>query len=202
MNWARPVAAKLFFGFIRKSIQEQKIGKGQMPVDRIVYFHDNFFSTGRTEIFTEEKEKAGELDLHSMFSSGVEVLDEYGELVISGQFPFLSRKWELTDRHGQQLGQVKETMSFFQKTYQYRTSAGHMYYIESPAFSMEYTVTDERKEHIAKFEKVSGFFSSSAYKLTNQSEHLSTEELVAVVMGVNAIQKRKRAAAGGGGGAN
>ncbi len=167
-----------------------------------VYFKDNFFSAGRTEIFTAEKEKTGELDLKSMFSSSVEVFDENGKLVISGRFPFFSRKWEITNGNGEHLGQLKETMSLFKKTYEYITGSAEFYFIESPAFSMEYTVMDERKEQIAKFEKISGFFSSSAFKLTNQSERLTTEELIAVVMGVNAIQKRKRAAASGGGGAN
>jgi hypothetical protein len=43
---------------------------------------------------------------------------------------------------------------------------------------------------VAKFEKISGFFSSPAFQLTNHSDQLSTEELIAVVMGVNAIQRR------------
>ncbi|TLS38286.1 hypothetical protein [Pseudalkalibacillus caeni] len=167
-------------------------------MDNIVYFNDNFFSSGTTEIYTEDKAKTGELDLKSMFSSGVEVLDENNKMVVAGKFPFLSRKWEVTNENSEQLGLLKETISFFQKTYEYKKESGDVYYIESPAFSLEYTILDERKEQVAKFEKISVFFASPAFKLTNRSTKLSTEELVAVVMGVNAIQKRKRSASGGG----
>jgi hypothetical protein len=57
-------------------------------------------------------------------------------------------------------------------------------------FSKQYDIYQDETTIVAKFEKISGFFSSPAFQLTNYSTQLSTEELIAVVMGVNAIQRR------------
>jgi hypothetical protein len=54
---------------------------------------------------------------------------------------------------------------------------------------------------MARFEKVSGFFASPAYHLSKNNEKVSSEELIAVVMGINAIQKRRRSNATANGGA-
>jgi hypothetical protein len=53
---------------------------------------------------------------------------------------------------------------------------------------------------VATFKKVNGFFQASAYELKHNSNHLLTEELIAVVMGVNAIEKRNSSSAGAGAG--
>ncbi|QTN00656.1 hypothetical protein ERJ70_15980 [Sediminibacillus dalangtanensis] len=53
-----------------------------------IYFKDNFFSAGTTEIFNEDHEQIGLLDLKSAFSSGVDVMDKEGLIVIKGSFLF------------------------------------------------------------------------------------------------------------------
>ncbi|HYK74023.1 MAG TPA: hypothetical protein VEV44_13010 [Pseudoneobacillus sp.] len=159
-------------------------------MDSIVYFQDNFFSAGRTDIFNESKVKVGELDLKSMFSAGVEVVDLDGSVISSGKFPFFGVKWKIYDSQGQELGALKQKLSFFSKKYEYHAEGRGYFYIKSEAFSKQYDVYQDETTIVAKFEKISGFFSSPAFQLTNHSDQLSTEELIAVVMGVNAIQRR------------
>ena len=60
-------------------------------------------------------------------------------------------------------------------------------------FSREYEIFDERGERVAHFEKISGFFSSGAFRLDNTAMKLNDYELVAVIMGVHAIHKRDSA---------
>jgi hypothetical protein len=55
------------------------------------------------------------------------------------------------------------------------------------------------RQEVASFKKVNGFFQSAAFELTNLSDSLLTEELIAVVMGVNEIEKRRRNASANGG---
>jgi hypothetical protein len=159
-------------------------------VDKIVYFQDNFFSAGRTDIFNGSKEKVGELDLKSMFSSGVEVLDLNGSVKVSGKFPFFGLKWRIYDSHEQEIGALKQKLSFFSKKYEYDANGRGTYFIKSEAFSKQYDIYQDETTIVAKFEKVSGFFASPAFQLSNHSDQLTTEELIAVVMGVNAIQRR------------
>jgi uncharacterized protein YxjI len=158
-------------------------------LDKVVYFQDNFFSAGRTEIFNESKEKVGELDLKSMFSSGVEVLDLNERVIVSGKFPFMGVKWRIYDSNGGEMGLLKQKITFFSKKFEYQASERGSFQIKSEAFSKQYEVYKDDSIIVAKFEKISGFFSSPAFQLTNYSEQLSTEELIAVVMGVNAIQR-------------
>ncbi|NBI27523.1 hypothetical protein [Chengkuizengella marina] len=157
--------------------------------NNIVYFKDNFFSSGLTDIYAENKEKVGELDLKSSFSTSIEVCDEKGFTVIKGGFRFFSNKWVISDSIGHELGIVRAKISFFSKKYVYETRSNE-YHIYSPSFSRQYEITDEAQKLVAQFNKMNGFFESSAYKLTNNSTKLSTPELVAIVMGVNAITKR------------
>jgi uncharacterized protein YxjI len=161
-----------------------------MVVDKIVYFTDNFFSAGRTEIFNESKVKVGELDLKSMFSAGVEILDLEGRVITSGKFPFMGVKWRIYDSQGEEIGALKQKLSFFSKSYEYDAQGRGYFYIKSEAFSKQYDIFQDGTNIVATFEKISGFFSSPAFQLTNHSTQLSTEELIAVVMGVNAIQRR------------
>jgi hypothetical protein len=160
-----------------------------------VYFRDNFFSAGTTEIYNSSKEKVGELDLKSAFSSSIEVLDKNGKVIVIGRFPFMSSKWVVTDTNDYELGVLKGKISFLSKKYEYITDSRGGYYIEAEPFSYHYEIYDEQSTLVASFEKVSGFFSSPAFQLSNYCEHLAAEELVAVVMGINAIQKRRRNAA-------
>jgi len=166
-----------------------------------LYFKDNFFSAGRTEIFNSSKEKVGELDLKSAFSSGVDVLDQDGNLVVSGKFPFFSNKWRITDKFEQEIGVLKQKLTFLAKKYEYDAYGRGIYLIESEPFSHTYEIFDEHSNQIARFEKVSAFFESRAYQLSSTTDTVSSEELIAVVMGINAIQKRRSNAAAGNGGA-
>jgi uncharacterized protein YxjI len=158
-------------------------------LDKVVYFQDNFFSAGRTEIFNGSKEKVGELDLKSMFTSGVEVLDLNDRVIISGKFPFMRMKWGIYDGNGEEIGTLKQKISFFSKKFEYNASGRGSFQIKSEAFSKQYDIFKDDTTIAAKFEKICGFFSSPAFQLTNYSEQLSTEELIAVVMGVNAIHR-------------
>jgi hypothetical protein len=157
--------------------------------NNILYFNDNFFSAGRTEIYNERKEIVGKLDLRSALSSGIDVLGPDGGIIISAKFPVLSNKWIVYNSGETELGVLKYKFSFFTKKYEYDANGRGVYTIHSEAFSSLYEIY-ETECVIANFEKVSGFFSSPAFQLKNESDILSNEELIAVVMGVNAIQKR------------
>jgi uncharacterized protein YxjI len=165
--------------------------------EQTLYFQDNFFSAGRTEIFNSSKEMVGELDLKSAFSSSVDVLDKSGNVVVSGKFTFFSSKWWIFDSSDQEIGVLKQKLTFLSKKYEYEAYGRGTYFIESEPFSREYDISDEQSKQIGRFEKVSGFFSSPAYQLSNFIEKVTSEELIAVVMGVNAIQKRRNNAAAG-----
>ncbi|MCP3028491.1 hypothetical protein [Halobacillus sp. A5] len=168
-------------------------------MEQCVYFSDQFFSAGKTDIYNDAQELVGQLDLKSAFTSSLNVENEKGDVIIEGGFPFFSRKWNVTNAEGKVLGRVKDSFSFFTKRYSYTTDS-ETYEIESPAFSKEYTILNEQKTEAATFKKVSGFFQSAAYELRNSSSSLQTEELIAVVMGVNAIEKRNSSNAGNAGG--
>jgi uncharacterized protein YxjI len=157
-----------------------------------LYFTDNFFSAGRTEIFNSSKEKVGELDLKSAFSAGIDVLDKNGKVIVSGNFPFFSSKWIITDTNEQEIGVLRGKFTLFTKKYEYTAHSRGIYQIEAEAFSHQYEIFDEQSNLAARFEKISGFFSSPAYQLSNFTEQVTSEELIVVIMGINAIQKRRR----------
>lgn len=163
-----------------------------------LYFRDNFFNSGVTEILNEKEEKVGLLDLKSAFRSGIHVYGHNGELLCNGRFPFFSSKWGVTSADGGQLGVLRSRFTFFTKKFTYETEGRGNYEILSPAFSKEYEISDESGALVARFEQMSGWFSSGAFLLNNQSEYLDTYELVAVIMGMHAIQKRQRTAANSG----
>jgi uncharacterized protein YxjI len=156
--------------------------------EQTLYFKDNFFSAGKTEIFNSLKEKVGELDLKSALSLSIDVLDNEGNLIVSGKFAFFSNKWRISDKSDQEIGVLKQKLTFLSKKYEYDAYGRGTYFIESEPFSHLYEIFDEQSNPIARFEKVSGFFASPAYQLTNNNEKVSSEELIAVVMGINAIQ--------------
>jgi hypothetical protein len=163
-----------------------------MRMKDALYFRDNFFSAGTTEVYNSAKEKIGELDLKSAFSSGINVLDPNGKIVVSGKFGIFSNKWRISDGLDQEIGLLTQRFSLLTKKYEYEAYGRGVFVIESEAFSRHYEIFDEESNCVATFEKVNGFFSSPAYQLTNNSDVLSSEELMAIVMGTNAIQKRRR----------
>jgi uncharacterized protein YxjI len=169
--------------------------RGQ-SMDTCIYFKDNFFSSGKTDIYNESQEKLGHIDLKSAFGSSLNVENEKGEVVVEASFPIFSSKWSIKQSDGSELGKVKSSFAFFSKRYHYVTE-NMTYEIQSPAFSKEYVIYDENMQEVATFKKVNGFFESAAYELKNYSDILLTEELIAVVMGVNAIDKNNAISAGG-----
>ncbi|MCT2534685.1 hypothetical protein NC661_04910 [Aquibacillus koreensis] len=163
-----------------------------------IFFKDNFFSAGITEIYNENQEQIGSLNLKSAFSSSVEILDRDGNVMIKGNFPFFSRGWSVKDKHDQEIGKLKQRLSFLSKKFVYQSYRSGDYIIRSEAFSKDYDILDQNESLVAEFRKISNFFQSSAYNLKNHSSNLSNEELIAVVMGVNMIQKQNSAAASNG----
>ena len=156
----------------------------------IRYFSDNFFSAGVTDIYNEEKEIVGQLDLKSAFSSSLVVRNNSGETLVQGRFPFLSNKWIVEDAGGSEKGILRARFSFFSKRYEYLSNEHGLFRIESEAFSRHYELYNEQKEKAAEFDKINGFLASPAFRLQNQSP-MEDEELIAVVMGVSNIQKRR-----------
>ncbi|MDQ0255778.1 hypothetical protein J2S74_003160 [Evansella vedderi] len=166
-----------------------------------IYFKDNFFSAGITEIFNGNKQRIGSLDLKSAFTSSVDVLDKEQKVVSKGYFPFFSGKWVITDGLEMELGLLRQRFSFFTKKYEYEAKGCGIFTIESEAFSREYEIFNEEGDKVALFKKINGFFESPVYQLANESQDLSNEEVIAMVMGVNMINKRNRkrnSSAGGG----
>ncbi|MFS0675000.1 hypothetical protein [Ornithinibacillus sp. 179-J 7C1 HS] len=157
-----------------------------------LYFFDNFFSSGKTDIYTEQKAIIGYLDLKSAFSEGVNILDENGNLLLRGYTPFFSNKWNIVDPNETTVGILRERFALFQKSYEYQADNGETFTIESEAFSRDYTIIDTADKVACNFKRVDGFFESPAFQLTNFSETIPSTEWIAVVMGVNAIQKRRR----------
>ncbi|MBP1947083.1 hypothetical protein [Virgibacillus litoralis] len=164
-----------------------------------IYFTDNFFSKGTTEIFNSEQEVVGSLDLKSAFSSSVAILDVEGNIVVTGSSPFFSRGWIVKNQSEQELGKLKQRFALFSKKFVYHSYDHGEYEIKSEAFSKEYDILDQDENLVAAFKKVSGFFQSPAYELSSNSSLLAKEELIAVVMGVNMIIKRNNSAGAGGG---
>jgi len=156
-----------------------------------LYFKDNFFNAGYTEIMNAKQEHAGSLDLKSAFGSSLNVNNVEGALVCSGSFRLLSNKWEITAADGSRLGVLRHRLSFFSKKFEYETEDRGIYEIFSPAFSKEYSITDEYGTAVAQFDKINGWFESGAFCLRNESENLDSYELVAVVMGVHETNKRE-----------
>ncbi|WP_280769211.1 hypothetical protein [Salipaludibacillus daqingensis] len=160
--------------------------------DRTIYFKDNFFSNGVTPIFNGEKVQIGQLDLKSAFSSSVDVQNADGKVVVKGAFPFMSRKWGVVGEGAREMGSLKQKIAFFAKKFEYTTDNRGTISIHSGAFSNEYTMMNEKEEVIAEFKRISGFFEAPVFQLINDSQSVDNEEMIAVVMGVNMINKRNR----------
>ncbi|MFD2044314.1 hypothetical protein ACFSTA_10510 [Ornithinibacillus salinisoli] len=166
-----------------------------------IYFNDNFFSAGETEIYNEKKERIGHLDLKSAFSSSVDILDTDENIHFQGYFPFFSNKWNIIDGNEKELGILRARFSLFTKAYEYDAYNREVFKIESEAFSREYTIFNQTGDTVCHFKKVNNFLESPAFQLTDFTESISTFEWIAVVMGVNAIQKRRNSSAASHGGA-
>ncbi|OWA34109.1 hypothetical protein B9G55_17435 [Saccharibacillus sp. O16] len=158
-----------------------------------LYVTDNFFNSGRTEILNAAGEAAGMLDLRSAFGSALDVYASSGELLYTGKFRLMLRRWQVMDGSGREIGELRPKFTLFSKKFEYDAGQRGVYEIESPNFSKEYIMTQDGVE-VAHFARTSSWMLSGAYQLQNASP-LDEYELVAVVMGVNAIRKRQRSAA-------
>ncbi|GLX71247.1 hypothetical protein [Paenibacillus glycanilyticus] len=154
-----------------------------------LYFRENFWNAGTTEILDEQENQIGHLDMRSAFSSAIDIYDSKGQLLYNGRFPFFSGKWEVSGADEEQVGVLRSRLSFFSKKYSYETIGRGDYEIISPAFSREYDIIDESENVVAQFKQVNGWLSSGAFVLDNQCEFLDPYELVAVIIGMHAIQK-------------
>ncbi|WNQ10801.1 hypothetical protein MJA45_24800 [Paenibacillus aurantius] len=160
-----------------------------------LYFRDNFFNTGLTEILNDQEENIGYLDLKSTFRSSVDVYGQSNQLICSGKFPFLSAKWQVINEKGELMGVLRNRLSFLTKKFIYESVERGIYEITSPAFSKKYEICDESGALAAGFEQINGWFSPGAFLLKNDSEYLNSNELIAVIMGMYNIQKRQQVAA-------
>ncbi|MDF2648211.1 MAG: hypothetical protein K0Q73_4016 [Paenibacillus sp.] len=160
-----------------------------------LYFRDNFFSSGQTEILNESNAKVGEVDLRSAFGSSLDVFDQNSRRLYSGKFPIFSNKWTVTGQSGSDCGMLRHRFAFMSKKYEYEAYGRGTYEITSPAFSRQYEVRGVNDELAVSFEKVSGWFSASAYCLDNHDSTIDSYEWVAVILGMHAIEKRHQNAA-------
>ncbi|GIP42699.1 hypothetical protein J45TS6_11580 [Paenibacillus sp. J45TS6] len=160
-----------------------------------LYFRDRFFSSGTSEIMDASGSELGCIDLKSAFGSSLDIYDSSRNLIYSGKFRVFSNKWNVLDPQGETIGIVRSRMSFLEKKFEYQAGSRGIFTITSPAFSRDFTIVDEQGEVVAGFEKVSGFFSSGAYRLHNNSSEIDSYELIAVIMGVHSIRKRQSQAA-------
>ena len=161
--------------------------------NQTLYFSNTFFSTGQTDILNEAKEKVGVLDLKSAFTSGVDVLDEKGNVLISGKFPFMRSKWFVTDHSGREIGILKGKFALLVKKYEYAAHNRGVYLIDSEPFSRSYSIY-EHENLVGTFKKINGMFSTTKYQLRTSNNKISNFEWVAVVMGLHAIEQRKKSA--------
>ncbi|UJF34518.1 hypothetical protein [Paenibacillus hexagrammi] len=159
-----------------------------------LYFRDNFFYAGQTDILNESNERIGEVDLRSAFGSSLGVFDQTGQQRYTGKFPVFSNKWVVSDGFEEERGVLRYRFSFFTKRYEYYSQNKGVFEITSPAFSREYEVRSEDGRLAATFEKVNGWFSASAYCLENFTDELDSFEWVAVILGMHEIQKRHNSA--------
>ncbi|MFC4101175.1 LURP-one-related/scramblase family protein [Paenibacillus xanthanilyticus] len=157
-----------------------------------LYFRDNVFNSGTTAIMNANQDQVGEVDLRSTFGSSLEVFDGAGGSLYSGGFPFFSGKWTITGADGAERGRLRGRMSFLSKKFEYEAYGRGIFDIEAGAFSSEYEIRDGQGQLAATFEKVSGWFSSSAYRLSCEMTAVDAFEWVAVILGLNEIQKRQR----------
>ncbi|MCQ4086466.1 hypothetical protein [Saccharibacillus sp. JS10] len=157
-----------------------------------LYFSDNFFNAGQTEILNEAGEAVGRLDLRSLFGSALDIYGAGGELLYTGRFQMMLRRWKVLNGNNEEVGVLRPRFTILTKKFSYDAGVRGEYEIESPNFSKDYVITRDGSV-AAEFSRTSGWIRSGAYRLQNYSE-LPDYELIAVVMGVNAIRKRQRSA--------
>lgn len=156
-----------------------------------VYFENNFFSMGLTDIWDEQERRIGRLDLQDLFSSGVTVLDLHGKELASGAFRFFSNTWVVKDGDGNEAGELRGKFAFLASKYEYEHMRFGAFPIASEMFSQQYSIETADGDPAASFERTNHVLGPASFRLHNVSE-LPTAEWIAVVMGVHAIQQRRR----------
>lgn len=155
-----------------------------------LYFSDKFFGAGTVDIMNEAGEAVGQLDLRSSFGSAVDVYGPQNELRYTGKFRMMLNRWNVLDAQEYEQGELRPRFTLLSKKFEYDAGERGVYEIESPNFSKDYSITQDGAE-VANFAKTNGWMRTDAYVLSNRSR-LDDYELVAVVMGVNAIRKRQQ----------
>ena len=161
-----------------------------------LYFSDKFFSAGITEIMNEAGEAVGRIDLRSALGSSLEVYGPQCELRYTGKFRMMLNRWRVLDARENELGVLRPRFTLLSKKFEYDAGERGVYEIESPNFSKEYSMTENEAE-VANFAKTNGWMRTDAYRLVNRSR-LDDYEMIAVVMGVNAIRKRQQSSSSSG----
>lgn len=159
-----------------------------------LYFSDNFFSTGKKDIFTKDKEIVGELNMKSAFTSTIDILDIKGNHLINGKFPLFSNRWTITNQKQEELGFLRSRFSFFAKKYEYTAQDRGIYKIETEVMFNKYEIVDQTGSRIGQFSIIKNFFMAPAYELIQFKEDLEINEMIAIITGINAIQKRSHSA--------
>lgn len=162
-----------------------------------LYFSDKFFSAGITEIMNEAGEGVGRIDLRSAFGSSLDIYGSQNELLYTGKFRMMMNRWRVLDANEQEVGLLRPRFTLLSKKFEYDAGDRGVYMIESPNFSKEYSITENGTE-VANFAKTNGWMRTDAYGLINRSR-LDDYEMIAVVMGVNAIRKRQQSSSSSGG---
>lgn len=157
-----------------------------------LYVRDNFFNSGKTEILDERNHAVGVVDLRSAFGSALDVYGLQGRLLYGGKFPMLSNKWIVSDAGGDECGMLRYRLSFLSKRYEYESYGRGVYEITAEAFSRDYEIRNSQGALAATFRKVDGWFEAAAYCLENLTDEVSSYEWIAVIFGMNEIQKRHR----------
>ncbi|UTR16472.1 hypothetical protein MM221_07995 [Salipaludibacillus sp. LMS25] len=100
-------------------------------------------------------------------------------------------KWLVFGLNDEQLGILKGNTFSFKKKFMY-TTEGHTYKICSPSYSRDFTITNEKEMVVATFKLTNHVLSvKNAFEICNVTEELKTEEIIMIVMGINAIWKRR-----------
>ncbi|MCM3749779.1 hypothetical protein M3223_20805 [Paenibacillus pasadenensis] len=160
-----------------------------------LYFKDNFFSIGTTDIMDSAGAPIGLVDLKVASNSTLEVFGANKESLYVGKFPFFSSKWTVLDAKEKELGKLYAKMALFNKRYEYDSNGRGLYRLSSFAHTSDYEITNDEGAIIATFKKTSGWLSPSAYRLNCKDSRIDPMEWVAVILGMNQIQKRQSAAA-------
>ncbi|RUT43756.1 hypothetical protein EJP82_19655 [Paenibacillus anaericanus] len=161
-----------------------------------LYFKDNFLNAGIGDIMNETGGKIGSLDLKGAFGSSLDVYDVGGAKLFSGKFNW--GKWEVTAADGRSVGMLRARLSFFSKRFTYDAVGSGMFEITSPALSKDYNIERSSGGTVATFARTNNWMMPGAYCLNTLTNDLDIYELVAVVMGVNAIRKRQQSSSNSG----